>query len=185
MLDAALNSEAGLGHPFVQQILVAMILGCRAAAADEGVVQSLDAAFTCQWKRRFSVLECADTEGVPGVADHPGFTLEKIAATACQSLLFQIGGRHHQEKHFLIAAKWFELCTHPSFRSAAGTNQAKCLRKTALCYIEAGQHAKVAKIVARCPANEAGTHYVAFLCAAYQGIEDEGSSSPVAWSHWF
>ncbi|KAG8884008.1 hypothetical protein FRB98_002649 [Tulasnella sp. 332] len=154
LLKAALDSDGNSGHSSIHRIVVAFILTCKSASDHEAIIQSLKVMFS-------------------DIAEHPVYNLDKIAAAASQSLLFQYGSRQHQEKLYLLAANWFDLCTHPAFRSIAGSSHSKCLRKMALCYVEAGQYATASDVIARCPGNEAATHYVVFLCAAYQGLEAE------------
>ncbi|KAG9017874.1 hypothetical protein FRB93_004685 [Tulasnella sp. JGI-2019a] len=154
LLETALDSGKSSGHAYIDRIVVAFIFSCKTANDHDAVIQDLKTVLTA-------------------IAEHPVYSLDKTAATASQSLLFQIGGRYYQEKQYLIAANWFDLCTHPVFRAIAASSHSKCLRKMALCYIEAGQHAKASEVIARCSGNEAATHYVAFLCVAYQGLEEE------------
>ncbi|TDL22344.1 hypothetical protein BD410DRAFT_821261 [Rickenella mellea] len=101
------------------------------------------------------------------------FELEKIASTACLTILWQFGDRHYQAKKWSQAADWFLAGTHSVFRSIAQSSEAKCLRKAALCYIEQREYARASNIIRRCPGDQATTCYVIFLTAAYQGLEDE------------
>lgn len=109
------------------------------------------------------------------ISRNPAFNLDKVAATACQSLMFQQGGRCFQAKHYLQAAEWFKLSADSVFEATSEANLSKCLRKTALCYIQAGKYALATDTIAKCPGSEAATRYVSFLCAAYQGLEDDGT----------
>jgi hypothetical protein len=104
----------------------------------------------------------------------PAYALDKLQTTACQSLIFQMGTKHFQAKQYLVAADWFNLGTHPAFKASSPANISKCFRKTALCYIQNGQHSTASSVLNRCPGNEAATHYILFLSFAYQGLEDEG-----------
>lgn len=106
--------------------------------------------------------------------EEPDFELDKVAALACQSLIFQIGGRLFQAKQYAEAAEWFLLITHAAFKSSGVATISKGFRKAALCYIHCTEYAKASGVIARCPGNEASIHYVAFLSAAKQGLEDDG-----------
>ena len=68
-----------------------------------------------------------------------------------------------------MAAKWYRLAAHNAFRAMAEASTAKCLRKAALCYIEAKDMQMAAQTIQNCSHDEAATHYVHFLAYAYQG----------------
>ncbi|KAG8930396.1 hypothetical protein FRC00_001154 [Tulasnella sp. 408] len=114
-----------------------------------------------------------ESEALDMISRNPAFNLDKVAATACQSLLFQQGGRYFQAKHYLQAAEWYKLSADTVFEATSEANLSKCLRKTALCYIQAGKYALATDTIAKCPGSEAATRYVSFLGAAYQGLEDD------------
>ncbi|KAG8907771.1 hypothetical protein FRB99_002270 [Tulasnella sp. 403] len=154
VLERALDSPNYAGHAYVDRILLSCTFVCTAAADPTRAFSDLDAILNL-------------------VAEHPVYKLDKVATTACQMLLFQSGGRFFQSKQYPLAAEWFLLATHQCFESTAAANTSKCLRKAALSYVQAGQYAKATATMSKCPGNEAATHYVLFLSAAYQGLEDE------------
>jgi hypothetical protein len=101
------------------------------------------------------------------------FELPKISTTACLTLIWQFGDRHYQEKRWSEAADWFVIGSHQIFRSSSPTTSSKCFRKAALCYIEQREYAQASALIRRCSTNEATTHYVTFLTAVHQGLDDE------------
>ncbi|KAG8930527.1 hypothetical protein FRC01_002649 [Tulasnella sp. 417] len=153
-LERAIDSENNSGQPFVTRILTAHMFILMSAPDEAEALDSTRASLKV-------------------ISKNPAFTLDKIAATACQSLLFQQGGRCFQTKHYLQAADWFKLSADSVFEASSEANLSKCLRKTALCYIQAGKYALASDAIAKCPGSEAATRYVSFLCAAHQGLEDD------------
>jgi len=98
----------------------------------------------------------------------------EVAGTACLTLMWQYGDRHYQSNRWSQAADWFVAGTHCLFQQTnSNTTTSKCYRKAALCYIEQKEYAKASTLIRRCSTDEAATHYVTFLAAVYQGLEDE------------
>ncbi|KAH7881641.1 uncharacterized protein C8R40DRAFT_57431 [Lentinula edodes] len=103
--------------------------------------------------------------------------LRSISAAACLSLLWQYGDRHYHGKRWSQAAEWFAAGGHPLFKVHGSSSASKSYRKAALCYIEQREYSRSAAVIRSCPSNEAATHYLAFLIATYQGLEDEAIKS--------
>ncbi|KAJ3996387.1 meiosis protein SPO22/ZIP4 like-domain-containing protein [Lentinula boryana] len=141
----------------VDRILLSLIVHCSKDEVHSRAMESILQAFT-------SVCE-ADTE------------LRSIPAAACLSLLWQYGDRHYHAKRWLLAADWFAAGSHRLFRAQHSTSASKCHRKAALCYIEQREYSRAAAVIRCCPSNEAATHYLAFLVATFQGLEDEAIKS--------
>ncbi|KAJ3982962.1 meiosis protein SPO22/ZIP4 like-domain-containing protein [Lentinula detonsa] len=141
----------------VDRILLSLIVHCSKDEVHSRAMESIHQAFT-------SVCE-ADTE------------LRSIPAAACLSLLWQYGDRHYHAKRWLLAADWFAAGSHRLFRAQHSTSASKCHRKAALCYIEQHEYSRAAAVIRCCPSNEAATHYLAFLVATFQGLEDEAIQS--------
>ncbi|CAA7266391.1 unnamed protein product [Cyclocybe aegerita] len=99
--------------------------------------------------------------------------LPSIAATACLTLIWQYGGRHYKSKKWSEAADWYMAGSHKLFTTNSPSTCAKCFRKAALCHIERREYALASTVIRRCPTNEASTHYVIFLTAIHQGLQDE------------
>ncbi|PPQ65610.1 hypothetical protein CVT24_011819, partial [Panaeolus cyanescens] len=88
-------------------------------------------------------------------------------------LLWQYGGRHYKAKRWNEAADWYLAGSHKLFKANSQVSEVKCFRKAALCYLEQREFMLASTVIRRCPVNEAPTHYVMFLVAVYQGLEDE------------
>ncbi|KAG7090528.1 hypothetical protein E1B28_009637 [Marasmius oreades] len=142
---------------FVHRILLSLIIHCSKDEDQDRAIETIDAAFT-------SVLEAE-------------FRLDCVPATACISLLWQYGDRHYSAKRWLPATKWFLSGTHRLLKEVCPTSSSKCYRKAALCHIEQKEYAKASAVIRCCPTNEAATHYVLFLSAVHQGLEDEASKA--------
>lgn len=99
--------------------------------------------------------------------------LPPVPTTACLTLIWQYGGRHYKAKRWSEAAEWYIAGSHQLFRSHGLSSSSKCFRKAALCYIEKREYAHASTVIRRCPTNEATTHYVIFLTAVHQGLENE------------
>ncbi|KIM47342.1 hypothetical protein M413DRAFT_23558 [Hebeloma cylindrosporum] len=99
--------------------------------------------------------------------------LPSIPTTACLTLIWQYGGRHYKSKKWSEAADWYLAGSHNLFKTKSPSSSAKCFRKAALCYIEQRDYALASTAIRRCPTNEAPTHYLSFLTAMNQGLEDE------------
>ncbi|KAF8168527.1 meiosis protein SPO22/ZIP4 like-domain-containing protein [Crassisporium funariophilum] len=99
--------------------------------------------------------------------------LPSVPTTACLTLLWQYGGRHYKAKRWSEAADWYITGSHKLFRTNSPSSAAKCFRKAALCHIEKREYAQASTVIRRCPTNEAPTHYVIFLAAVHQGLEEE------------
>ncbi|KAF9467007.1 hypothetical protein BDZ94DRAFT_1212000 [Collybia nuda] len=137
----------------VDRLLLSLIFHCAKDEDHERALKNIDSAFT-------SVCE-AEVE------------LDIVPTTACLTLLWQYGDRHYHAKKWGEAADWFLAGSHKLFGIRSPSASAKCFRKAALCYIEQGEYARASTVIRRCPANEAKTHYVMFLTAVHQGLEDE------------
>ncbi|KAF6758826.1 meiosis protein SPO22/ZIP4 like-domain-containing protein [Ephemerocybe angulata] len=107
------------------------------------------------------------------------FTLAMALRTSCNpfQLIWRFGGKLHQGKKWAAAADWYLLGSHQLFRRPSPEMSNKCYRKAALCYIELKEYAKASTVIRRCGSNEAATHYVTFLTAVYQGLENEAIRS--------
>lgn len=101
-----------------------------------------------------------------------------------QQLLWQFGDTHYHAKRWKPAADWFLLGTRKAFQVVASTTHSKCLRKAALCYIQAGELARLVEllftphlivvdrattITQKASNDEAATHYLRFMSSIYQG----------------
>ncbi|KAL0578367.1 sporulation-specific protein 22 [Marasmius crinis-equi] len=149
LLRRAFESSA----EFVHRILLSLIIHSSKDDNQPRAVETIDAAFT-------SVLEAE-------------FQLDCVPATACISLLWQYGDRHYSAKRWLEASQWFLAGTHRLLKEVCPTSSSKCYRKAALCHIERKEYAKASAVIRCCSTNEAATHYVLFLTAVHQGLEDE------------
>ncbi|KAF7293678.1 hypothetical protein MIND_01147800 [Mycena indigotica] len=116
-------------------------------------------------------------ESVLTTAHATDFKLLDVPSTACLTLLWQYGDRHFAAKRFGPAADWFLIGTHALFQTSCPASAAKCFRKAALCHIEHKEHARAAAVIRKCPVGlghgEASTHYLLFIAAVHQGLEDE------------
>ncbi|KAJ7160549.1 meiosis protein SPO22/ZIP4 like-domain-containing protein [Mycena crocata] len=137
----------------VDRLLLSLIVHCSKDDDHVRAIKTIDVAFS------------ATVE-----AEH---TLLSLPATACLTLIWQYGDRHFNAKRWTEAADWFLAGSHKLFATSCPTSGAKCFRKAALCYIEQREYARAATVVRRCPADEAKTHYVVFLTAVHQGLDDE------------
>ncbi|KZS90228.1 SPO22-domain-containing protein [Sistotremastrum niveocremeum HHB9708] len=146
------------GHPFAERLLLALILHCSRDQDTQRGMKDLEVA--CGYLGNSST-----------------FVLPKVPSTACQSLLWQCADRQYVAKNWISAAEWYLLATHGAFQSMAQISYSKCFRKAALCYVEAREFAMASTVLRRCPGEEAATHYVMFLAAAHQGMEDEAISA--------
>ncbi|PBK89275.1 SPO22-domain-containing protein, partial [Armillaria gallica] len=143
--------DRSCGH--VDRLLLSLIVHCSKDEDHARAMAAIDSTFT-------SICE-ADYE------------LPSVPATACLTLLWQYGDRHYHAKRWSDAADWFIAGSHKLFRENCPTSNSKCHRKAALCYIEHREYAKASAVIRRCPITEAATHYVIFLTAVHQGIDDE------------
>ncbi|KAK0245171.1 hypothetical protein EDD85DRAFT_8484 [Armillaria nabsnona] len=143
--------DRSCGH--VDRLLLSLIVHCSKDEDHARAMAAIDSTFT-------SICE-ADYE------------LPSVPATACLTLLWQYGDRHYHAKRWSDAADWFIAGSHKLFRENCPTSSSKCHRKAALCYIEHREYAKASAVIRRCPITEAATHYVIFLTAVHQGIDDE------------
>ncbi|KAJ7609436.1 hypothetical protein FB45DRAFT_944458 [Roridomyces roridus] len=137
----------------VNRILLSLIVHCSKDTDHPRAIAAMDSAFTA--------------------TSEAGYSLSNLAATASLTLIWQYGDRYFNAKRWVDAAEWFLAGSHALFRGGSPTSSAKCFRKAALCYIEHKECAKASAVIRRCPANEAATHYVLFLAAVHQGLEDE------------
>ncbi|KAE9404331.1 hypothetical protein BT96DRAFT_853832, partial [Gymnopus androsaceus JB14] len=156
LLHRALESP-NTGSEYVDRVLLSLIIHCSKDEVHSRAMEAIDTGFT-------SVCE-ADAE------------LQNVPATACLSLLWQYGDRHYHAKRWSEAADWFSAGSHRLFRVNDPSSASKCYRKAALCYIEQHEYSRAAAVIRCCPSNEATTHYVAFLTAIHQGLDDEAIKS--------
>jgi len=147
--------HAGAEPDHVDRLLLSMIFHCAKDGDHPRAMKTLETTFT-------SVCE-AEVE------------LPSIPTTACLTLIWQYGDRHYHAKRWVEAADWFLAGSHKLFRTNSPSTSSKCFRKAALCYIEQKEYARASTVIRRCPTNEATTHYVIFLTAVHQGLEDEGA----------
>ncbi|KAJ4485242.1 hypothetical protein J3R30DRAFT_3282666 [Lentinula aciculospora] len=141
----------------VDRVLSSLIVHCSKDEVHSRAMQVIVEAFT-------SVSE-ADKE------------LRSIPAAACLSLLWQYGDRHYHAKRWSQAADWFAAGSHQLFKVQNSDSASKCYRKAALCYIELREYSRAAAVIRCCAPDEAATHYLAFLVAIHQGLEDEAIKS--------
>ncbi|KAJ1310787.1 hypothetical protein OPQ81_009307 [Rhizoctonia solani] len=85
------------------------------------------------------------------IARRMDFGLRKASAAACQLVLWRNGEASYKAKKWVEAADW----------------------KAALCYIQQGEYAQASILVSRCSQDESATHYIRFLIAVHQGLEEE------------
>ncbi|KAF5347040.1 hypothetical protein D9758_011629 [Tetrapyrgos nigripes] len=142
---------------YVDRVLLSLIIHCSKDDNHSRAIEVIDAAFT-------SVCD-ADIQ------------LKCVPATACLSLLWRYGDRHYNAKRWSEAADWFVAGSHRLLRDVSPTSTSKCFRKAALCYMEQKQYARASVVIRRCPSNEAATHYVTFLIAIHQGLDDEATEA--------
>ncbi|KAJ3893401.1 hypothetical protein GG344DRAFT_75060 [Lentinula edodes] len=147
----------------VDRVLLSLIVHCSKDEVHSRAMEVIGKAFT-------SVCE-TNTE------------LRSISAAACLSLLWQYGDRHYHGKRWSQAAEWFAAGGHPLFKVHGSSSASKSYRKAALCYIEQREYSRSAAVIRSCPSNEAATHYLAFLIATYQGLEDEGNIALIVSMH--
>ncbi|KAJ7115262.1 meiosis protein SPO22/ZIP4 like-domain-containing protein [Mycena epipterygia] len=137
----------------VDRLLLSLIVHCSKDVNHTRAIAAIDSALTATLDAEFHLLN--------------------LPATACLTLLWQYGDRHFTAKRWSEAADWFLAGSHKLFEAACPTSGAKCFRKAALCYIEQHEYARASTVIRRCPSNEATTHYVVFLTAVHQGLDDE------------
>ncbi|KIK65861.1 hypothetical protein GYMLUDRAFT_950153 [Collybiopsis luxurians FD-317 M1] len=152
LLQKALERE-NTSSEYIDRVLLSLIIHCSKDEVHSRAMEVIQAAFT-------SVCE-ANVE------------LGNVPAAACLSLLWQYGDRHYYAKRWSEAADWFGAGTHRLFRINDSFSATKCYRKAALCYIEQREYSRASAMIRCCPSDEATTHYVAFLIAIHQGIDDE------------
>ncbi|KAF8330322.1 uncharacterized protein EI90DRAFT_3154952 [Cantharellus anzutake] len=151
------------GHSFIDKILLFLIFHLKADANQERATLEIRSA-------------CDD------IAGRPDFQFGKVPARACQSVLWAMGDKLYNSNKWSRAVRWYSLSSHEIFaRAVAPVTVSKCLRKTALCHIQLGEYSQAADCLRRCQAdgttNEAATHYVSFLAAIHQGLEDEAAEA--------
>ncbi|KAJ7461286.1 hypothetical protein B0H11DRAFT_119781 [Mycena galericulata] len=137
----------------VNRLLLSLIVHCSKDEDHTRAIAAIDSAFTATLEAEYN--------------------LPNLPATACLTLIWQYGDRHFNAKRWSGAADWFLAGSHQLFRSGCPTSSGKCYRKAALCYIEQHEYARASAVIRRCPSNEAATHYVLFLTAVHQGLDDE------------
>jgi len=155
LLEAALACPDSSGRSFIDKILLTLIFHCSRDQDHERAIKVIQ-------------------ETASHISERDDCKFSKVAATACQSLLWQFGDRHYNAKAWAKASDWFLLGTHELFKSVVSkTSCSKCLRKAALCYIQQQEYARATAVIRLCQTNEAATHYLAFLIAVQQGFETE------------
>ncbi|KAH7330708.1 hypothetical protein B0J17DRAFT_580131, partial [Rhizoctonia solani] len=87
-------------------------------------------------------------------------------------VLWRNGEASYKAKKWVEAAEWFVLSASPAFQTMVSA-QPKCIRKAALCYIQQGEYAQASILISRCAQDESATHYIRFLAAVHQGLEEE------------
>ncbi|KAJ7877618.1 meiosis protein SPO22/ZIP4 like-domain-containing protein [Mycena leptocephala] len=137
----------------VNRLLLSLIVHCSKDEDHSKAIAAIESAFTVTFEAEYNLLN--------------------LPATACLTLIWQYGDRHFNAKRWSAAADWFLVGSHQLFRATCPTSGAKCFRKAALCYIEQREFARASAVIRRCPSNEATTHYVLFLTAVHQGLDDE------------
>ncbi|CAE6451343.1 unnamed protein product [Rhizoctonia solani] len=152
LLNKALNSANGIGHSFVGTIAMSLLL----------LVKSL----------QHSGARNAAEKVCQSIARRIDFSMEKTSAAACQLVLWRNGEASYKAKKWVEAAEWFVLSASPAFQTMIGA-QPRCIRKAALCYIQQGEYAQASILVSRCSQDESATHYIRFLAAVHQGLEEE------------
>ncbi|KAF7367752.1 hypothetical protein MSAN_00839200 [Mycena sanguinolenta] len=152
-LRQLLTSQEDVESDCVSRLLLSLIVHCSKDEDHSRAIAAIDTAFTATFEADYSLLN--------------------LPATACLTLIWQYGDRHFHAKRWSAAADWFLVGSHQLFGASCPTSGAKCFRKAALCYIEQHEYAKASAVIRRCPSNEATTHYVMFLTAVHQGLDDE------------
>ncbi|KAF8957067.1 meiosis protein SPO22/ZIP4 like-domain-containing protein [Flammula alnicola] len=150
-LERALQHAAEPDH--IHRLILSLIIHSSKDEDHARAMKTLDSTFTAV---------CVADIGLPSVP-----------TTACLTLIWQYGGRHYKAKKWSEAADWYMAGSHSLFRMHSPSSAAKCFRKAALCHIEQGEYATASTVIRRCPTNEAPTHYVIFLTAVHQGLENE------------
>ena len=89
-------------------------------------------------------------------------------------MLFKQGDLDFRQTQFLSAGSRYLLAADPAFQSMERENFSKARRKAALCYLHASQYSKAENVIRMTLENTASDHYVLFLCAARQGLQDKG-----------
>ncbi|ODO05445.1 hypothetical protein L198_02138 [Cryptococcus wingfieldii CBS 7118] len=97
---------------------------------------------------------------------------DKVNVVACQTLLWNIANFNGNKERITESAHWYQLAGHDLFRELGGENTSRCLRKAALCHIKTADWGAAHDLIARCPTDEASTHYLTFLAAIRQGEVD-------------
>ncbi|KAF4566535.1 hypothetical protein EYR36_011966 [Pleurotus pulmonarius] len=141
------------GSNYVDRLLLSLIFHCSKDDDHARAMSDLETAFNHLHQ-----------------ADH---VLPSVPTTACLTLIWQYGDRDYRAKKWTNAADWYIAGSHQVFRSTRPESSSKCLRKAALCYMEQREFAKATSVIRRCPTNEATTHYIVFLIAVHQGLDDE------------
>ncbi|ODN81471.1 hypothetical protein L202_01898 [Cryptococcus amylolentus CBS 6039] len=93
---------------------------------------------------------------------------DKVNVVACQTLLWNIANFNENKERITESAHWYQLAGHDLFKELGGENTSRCLRKAALCHIKTADWGAAHDLIARCPTDEASTHYLAFLAAIRQ-----------------
>ncbi|TYJ53702.1 hypothetical protein B9479_005669 [Cryptococcus floricola] len=102
---------------------------------------------------------------------------DKVNVVACQTLLWNIANFNENKERITESAHWYQLAGHDLFKELGGENTSRCLRKAALCHIKTADWGAAHDLIARCPTDEASTHYLTFLAAIRQG-ESSLANSP-------
>lgn len=115
-------------------------------------------------------------------AAYPLFRLSRSAAFAAQTVIWRQGDTAVASNNFSLAAGWFALGTHPIFAELGDTTVPKLARKSALCWIRAGEREQVEETLKKGTGlagkreHDAADEVVRFVSAITQDDEDGGQS---------
>nr|XP_031858920.1 uncharacterized protein CI109_005587 [Kwoniella shandongensis]KAA5525992.1 hypothetical protein CI109_005587 [Kwoniella shandongensis] len=105
---------------------------------------------------------------------------DKAYVIACQSLLWNSGGKSEKDNNMGEAAQWYELAAHRVFGILGEGNLASCRRKAAMCYIRSGSFKVATELIRLCPTEEASTQYLRFYLAVKQGHDQAAIEATTA-----
>ncbi|KAH7884118.1 hypothetical protein F5I97DRAFT_1969338 [Phlebopus sp. FC_14] len=155
----------------IEKLLISLLFHCSKGDNHAKALKDLEESFQGMRRiilviRPFILFPCAEV-------CEASIDVSKTAACACLTLIWQYGDRHYHASRWAEAADWFMCGTHAMFSCLGSSSSSKCFRKAALCYLQQKEYAQAASTIRRCPRDGATNHYVAFLIAVHQGLEDE------------
>ncbi|WWD19497.1 hypothetical protein CI109_103958 [Kwoniella shandongensis] len=118
---------------------------------------------------------------IPPTANQNRYQIDdKAYVIACQSLLWNSGGKSEKDNNMGEAAQWYELAAHRVFGILGEGNLASCRRKAAMCYIRSGSFKVATELIRLCPTEEASTQYLRFYLAVKQGHDQAAIEATTA-----